>query len=251
MNTELPKISIITVVYNSARFLEATVQSIVNQTFKNFEYIIIDGGSTDGTLEIIGKYENQISRWTTGPDSGLYDAMNKGMDLATGQYLWFINAGDEIYDNETLSKIFNAEATNAEIFYGETLIIEQNRNEVGMRRQAIPEKLNWKSLKKGMVVSHQSFIVRKEIAPYYDLKYNCSADIDWVIKSLKSSKQIVNTHLVLSRFMDGGRSKSTIAPSLKERFRIMIFHYGLLSTLINHIPIAFRFFAFLLRNRRF
>jgi glycosyltransferase involved in cell wall biosynthesis len=251
MNGKIPKVSIITVVFNGARFLEATIRSVINQKCRNFEYIIVDGGSTDGTLDIIHKYEKQISKWSSGTDSGLYDAMNKGIDLAIGDYLWFINAGDEIYDIEVLCKLFKDENAEADIFYGETLIIDPNGKEIGMRRQKIPEMLNWKSLKRGMVVSHQSIIVKKEIAPLYDLGYKCSADIDWVIKSLKASHKIINTHLILSRFMDGGRSKSTIAPSLKERFRIMVRNYGLVSTLINHVPIAFRFIVFILRNRRF
>jgi glycosyltransferase involved in cell wall biosynthesis len=251
MNTDQPIVSIITVVFNGERFLEATIKSVINQEYKNYEYIIIDGGSTDGTLDIIRKYEKQVSKWTSGTDSGLYDAMNKGIDLATGDYLWFLNAGDEIFDKNTLSNIFKNSENLADVLYGETIIIDNDRKEIGMRRQKIPEKLTWKSLKKGMVVSHQSILVRKDIAPHYDLQYSCSSDIDWVIKSLKSAKNIINTHQILSRFMDGGRSKSTIVPSLKERFRIMVRNYGIFSTLISHIPIAFRFFTFLLRNRRF
>jgi glycosyltransferase involved in cell wall biosynthesis len=251
MNPDKPVVSLITVVYNGKRFIEPTIRSVINQKCTNFEYIIVDGGSTDGTLDIIRKYEKQISKWITEPDSGLYDAMNKGINLATGDYLWFMNAGDEIYDPEVLCKIFENIKDNADIYYGETIIIDPDRNEIGMRRQKTPEKLDWKSLKKGMVVSHQSFIVKKTIAPYYDLNYKCSSDIDWVIKSLKASKQIENTHLILSRFMDGGRSKSTIVPSLKERFKIMVRHYGLFLTIINHFPIALRFFKYILSNRRF
>jgi glycosyltransferase involved in cell wall biosynthesis len=153
MKAKFPKVSIITVVFNGARFLEATIQSVINQQCKNFEYIIVDGGSTDGTLDIIHKYEKQISKWSSGTDSGLYDAMNKGIDLAIGDYLWFINAGDEIYDIEVLCKLFKDENAEADIFYGETLIIDPNGKEIGMRRQKIPEMLNWKSLKRGMVVN--------------------------------------------------------------------------------------------------
>lgn len=251
MENKKPAVSIITVVYNGASFIEATIKSIVNQECKNFEYTIIDGGSTDGTLEIIQKYESQITKWTSEPDKGLYDAMNKGIQAASGQFLWFMNAGDEIYDTSTIGKILTNDAGNADILYGEAMIIDKDRNEIGMRRQKTPENLNWQSLKIGMVVSHQSFIVRKDIAPLYNLKYQCSADIEWVIQSLKASKKIVNTHLILSRFMDGGRSKHTIVKNLSERFKIMIDHYGFIPTMINHIQISIRFFLFVLRNRRF
>lgn len=251
MDNKKPTLSIITVVYNGARFIEATIQSILGQDCKDFEYIIIDGGSTDGTLDLIHKYESQITKWISESDKGLYDAMNKGIHEASGEFLWFINAGDEIFDSTTVGKILRQGKEKADIFYGEALIIDENRNEIGMRRQKTPENLTWQSLKIGMVVSHQSFIVRKDKAPIYNLKYQCSADIEWVIQSLKASVNIVNTHLILSRFMDGGRSKSTIRKNLTERFRIMIDHYGLLPTLINHIKIAVNFFYFVLRNRRF
>lgn len=246
------KISIITVVYNGVRFLEGTIQSIAVQTSKDYEYIIIDGASTDGTLEIIKKYENDIDNWTSEPDKGLYDAMNKGLKLATGNFVWFINAGDKIFDSTTVEKIISiANSTNPDLLYGETLIIGENDSEIGMRRQPIPKKLNWKSLQFGMVVCHQSFIPKREIAPMYDLTYSCSSDIDWVIKCLKNANNIINTELILSRFLDGGRSKKTIIPSLKERYAIMVKNYGVVSTLINHLWIALRFFIFYFRNRRF
>lgn len=251
MENKTPLVSVITVVFNGAQFIESTIRSIISQRCKNFEYLIVDGGSTDGTLDIIRKYEENISKWISGPDLGLYDAMNKGIDMATGDYLWFINAGDEIYNEETLCNIFKNFTKPADIFYGETMIIDKMGNKIGMRRKKTPENLSWKSLKKGMVVSHQSILVSKRIAPHYDLKYSCSADIDWVIKSLKSAKQVINTQMILSRFLDGGRSKSTIAASLNERFRIMVSYYGWLSTLINHLPITFKFIIFFLRNRRF
>lgn len=251
MENKKPLISIITVVYNGAQFLEATIKSIINQDYENIEYIIIDGGSTDGTIDIIRKYDAHISKWSSKPDNGLYDAMNSGILLSSGEYLWFINAGDEIYDKSILSKILTDESIIADVFYGETMIIDINRNEIGMRRQKVPEKLTWKSLKIGMVVCHQSFIVRKSISPLYNLNYHCSADIDWMIKSLKASKIIINTKLILCRFMDGGKSKHTIKNNLTERFQIMVNNYGLFSTLFNHIEIAIRFFLFVSRNRRF
>jgi glycosyltransferase involved in cell wall biosynthesis len=246
------KISIITVVYNGVRFLEQTILSIINQTSKDYEFIIIDGGSDDGTLDVIRKFEKHISKWISESDSGLYDAMNKGLKMATGEYVWFINAGDEIFGQQTLGQLINRTTRTApDILYGETMIIDEHGKEIGMRRKTAPEKLTWKSLKQGMVVCHQSFIPRRFIAPYFDLNYKYSSDIDWEIKCLKKARNIDNTKLILSRFLDGGQSKSTIIPSLKERFSIMVKNYGPVLSVVNHIPIVLRFFWFYLRNKRF
>ena len=98
----LSTVSIITITYNAERFLERTILSVMAQKAPNVEYIVIDGASTDGTLDIIKRYEKQITSWISEPDQGLYDAMNKGLHRATGQYVWFMNAGDELYDSQTL-----------------------------------------------------------------------------------------------------------------------------------------------------
>jgi glycosyltransferase involved in cell wall biosynthesis len=247
-----PFLSIITVVFNGGKTLEKTIQSIDEQSFKKIEYIIIDGASKDNTIEVIEKYEKSVHHWISESDEGLYDAMNKGLKIATGEYVWFINAGDQLYDRDTAENIFKLHtAENADIYYGEAVIINAEGNEIGLRRQKVPEKLTWKSLKMGMVVSHQSIIVRRTLAPFYNLKYKYSTDIDWVIYSLKAAGKIVNTHQIVSRFLEGGRSRQTIIPSLKERFNIMSHYYGFFTTVAYHFPIAFKFIVFLFRNKRF
>ena len=100
-----PKISIITVSYNAVATIEQTILSVINQTYENIEYIIIDGGSTDGTIDIIKKYEDQISYWISEPDNGIYDAMNKGIIKTTGEWIYFLNSGDYFLDNEIINKI--------------------------------------------------------------------------------------------------------------------------------------------------
>ncbi|MBN2756343.1 MAG: glycosyltransferase [Bacteroidales bacterium] len=246
-----PLISIITVVYNSEAYIEKTIQSIINQAYTHTEYIIIDGGSTDKTIEIIKKYNKYINYWKSEKDKGIYDAMNKAMKIATGDYLWFINSGDEIYSLSILNNIFRSGYRLVDVFYGETEIIDYKGQTLGKRRHEAPENLNWKSLKYGMKVCHQSVIIRKKIAEPFDLKYLYSADFDWLIKILKKSRSIVNTKLVLSKFMDGGRTKKTIIPGLKERFRIMVKYYGLISTILNHFIIAYKFLFFIVKNKRF
>src|SRR5690606_4665890 len=105
---EKPALSVITVVYNNVKDIERTILSVINQTYKNIEYIIIDGVSTDGTLDIIHQYSEKISHIVSEPDKGIYDAMNKGLSVATGDYVLFMNSGDEIYAHDTVEKVFTS-----------------------------------------------------------------------------------------------------------------------------------------------
>lgn len=248
-----PLISIITVVYNSEKYLEKTILSIAEQNSTNIEYIIIDGGSSDNTINIIQKHKQHIQISISEPDNGLYDAMNKGLEIASGEYVWFINSGDKIYDTSTVESIAQiAQNQNfPDVIYGETVIIDENEQEIGPRRLKTPETLNWKSLIDGLVVCHQSFIVKRSIAPKYNLKYKIAADYDWVLKCLKNSKNVYNSKLILSRYLDNGFSKNNIPKALSERFVIMIKKFGFLKTTLNHILIGWRFFRFLIRNKRF
>jgi glycosyltransferase involved in cell wall biosynthesis len=240
--------SIITVTYNAAQWLERTIQSIVNQTYSDIEYIIVDGGSTDGTVDIITNYKLQITQWISEPDNGLYDAMNKGLQLATGDYVWFINAGDRIYSSNTIREMVNLLSPFTfhplpDIIYGETEISDAQGNSLGMRRLKAPENLTWKSFSMGMLVSHQSFIVKREIAEPYDLRYRYTADIDWCIRCLKKTNNILNTHLILSWFLEAGYSATNRKVSLKERYEIMCQYYGKIPTQIRHLWFAVRFYT--------
>ncbi|HEY1007401.1 MAG TPA: glycosyltransferase, partial [Sphingobacteriaceae bacterium] len=111
------KLSVITIVFNNARDIERTILSVLNQTYGNIEYIVIDGASTDGTLEVIKRYEDRLILKSE-KDKGIYDAMNKGLALATGDYVLFMNSGDEIYAADTVEKVF-ATAPSADVYYGE------------------------------------------------------------------------------------------------------------------------------------
>jgi glycosyltransferase involved in cell wall biosynthesis len=250
IDIEKPLVSIITVVYNSEQFIEKTIQSIIRQSYPNIEYIIIDGGSTDKTLEIIKKYEKNISKWISEKDNGLYDAMNKGLIMANGKYVWFINSGDQIYSANTLVQALNALETFPDIIYGETEIIDKDGRNIGMRRHSAPENLSWKMLSKGMLVCHQSVIIKKEISENYNLEYKHSSDFDWLIRVLKKSSSIHNSGLVLSKFLEGGKTSKTLIPGLKERFRIMKTYYGLITTILEHFAMIFRLAFYYLKHRR-
>jgi glycosyltransferase involved in cell wall biosynthesis len=250
ISQNLPKVSIITVVFNGEFTLIPTIKSIASQTYSNIEYIIVDGQSTDSTIDIIKRFPDVIDKWISEPDKGIYDAMNKGLQMATGDYIWFINSGDEIAHPQTLEDVFSHEL-DGDIYYGDTVMIDKDGDEIGQRRLTPPQKLTWKSFKKGMLVSHQSIIIKKAIACPYNIDYSFSADFEWCLLALEKAKSIINTHITLSKFLDGGVTKQNIVAGLKERFRIMVKHYGYVSTLYHHIFIALRFFSFVTKYRRF
>lgn len=234
-----PKITIITVVYNAHTLIERTIKSVLSQTYTNIEYVIIDGGSSDGTLELTKKYHHQIAIILSGKDKGIYDAMNKGLSSATGDFVLFLNAGDELYSNDTLTSVFAL--GDADVYYGNTAVVNMNGDVLGDRRLSPPQQLNWKSLKYGMCVSHQSFIAKRTLCEAYNLNYSVSADIDWVINVLKKSTKITNTQKYISKFLEGGTSNKRRKVALGERFSIMVNHYGFFQTLLNHLYILIRF----------
>lgn len=244
-----PTLSVITIVYNNVKDIERTMLSVLNQTYPNIEYIIIDGASKDGTKDIIYNYKSRLAQFISEPDKGIYDAMNKGMALATGDYILFMNSGDEIYAPETVSEVFATEDA-ADIYYGETEMFNDKWESLGQRRHHAPEHFSWESFRFGMSVSHQAIYVKKNIAEPFDLKYKYSSDIDWIIKAAKNASSIVNTHMYVAKYLVGGISKKKHLASLKERFRIFTKYYGLIPNLINHTVIALNLSRYFIRNRR-
>jgi glycosyltransferase involved in cell wall biosynthesis len=234
--------SIITVTYNADKVLERTILSVLNQSYPQLEYIIIDGNSSDETKKIIERYTSGLSYWVSEPDSGLYDAMNKGLRKATGDYVWFLNAGDILPHNNTVQELaaIAAESGMPDILYGETDLMDINEKIIAARRLKAPETLTWKSFRMGMLVCHQSFIVRREIAEKYDMQYRFSADFDWCIRCMKSAKTIVNSRLRLVNYLYEGLTTTNRKASLKERYAIMCKYYGVVITDILHIWFAIR-----------
>ncbi len=245
----MAKISIITVVRNDEKHIEQTIRSVLDQTFTDYEYLVIDGASTDGTLDIIKKYEDRLT-WISEPDKGIYDAMNKGLRMARGEYVLFLNSGDSFFDGKVLEKVFSS-APDADVYYGDTVIVDESGQILGSRRLRPPGTLDWRSFRKGMLVSHQAFIPKRALCPEYDLRYKYSADFDWTIKVLKKARKTVNTGIVIVKYLDGGVTKKHLKESLKERFRIMAHYYGFVPTVIRHIGFALRLTWFYLRKRWF
>ena len=245
----MPTVSIITITYNAERFLERTIQSVLAQSATDFEYIVIDGGSTDGTLGIIQQYEQHITDWISEPDGGLYDAMNKGLHRARGQYVWFMNAGDELHDDQTLPHLLNQiTRTHADIYYSDALFVrddggQQSGPALGLRSQitphTLPRKLIWQDMALGMKVCHQAFVAKRIIAPDYLLN-NLSADLDWEIRCLKAAHSAEFLPFILCRYLMGGLSVQQHRRSLIDRFKVLVTHFGLFTTLQNHFRIIIR-----------
>ena len=238
-----PLFSIITVTYHAESVLEETILSVVSQTYHNIEYIIVDGASKDRTLSIVNKYRDKIQAVVSEPDKGLYDAMNKGIKLATGDYVCFLNAGDTFHEDDTLQLIvhqLNKSNVLPDVIYGETALVDAQRHFVRMRRLQTPDTLNWKSFRQGMLVCHQAFIAKRALAETYDLNYRFSADFDWCIRVMKKASLLHNTRLTLIDYLDEGMTTKNRKASLKERFRIMAKHYGYISTVLHHIWFVLR-----------
>ena len=235
------KFSIITICYNAAATIERTIRSVVSQTYQDVEYIIVDGASKDDTLTIINRYKDNISKVLSERDKGLYDAMNKGISMATGDYLCFLNAGDCFHAEDTLQRMVDTlHGELPDVIYGETALVDDAGTFLRMRRLSAPEKLTWKSFKKGMLVCHQAFFAKRSLVEPYDLSYRFSADFDWCVRIMKKSSRVHNTQLTVVDYLSEGLTTQNHKASLKERFRIMVKHYGWVSTLVHHAWFVWR-----------
>jgi len=247
-----PVFSIITVTLNAAQWLEQTILSVLNQRYANIEYIVIDGGSTDNTVTIIRQYEDRLSYWLSEADKGLYDAMNKGLTRATGDYVWFLNAGDTFYAEDILEQTvrqIHKKTALPDILYGGTAIINAQGQHTGLRRLQPPEELLWTSFRHGMLVCHQSFVVRRQIAPLFDLHYRCSADFDWCIRCLLAAANALNLRLILTNYLAGGLTSKQHKLSLTERYHIMSYYYRPWPTRLRHLWFALRYLGSRLRGK--
>jgi glycosyltransferase involved in cell wall biosynthesis len=249
----LPSVSVVTVVFNGADLIEGTMRSVLGQTYPNLEYVIIDGASSDGTPERIVALSDSRCKFLSEPDKGLYDAMNKGLQMATGSFVLFMNAGDAFYTADTLLQMFaSLEAATSDVIYGETMIVAEDRSEKGTRSEMLPLKLPSKltvhSMQRGMVVCHQSFMVKRTLAPSYLTQYRYCADVDWVIRCLKKAHSVYKYPGIIASFLDGGLSRKKLKGSLLERFLVLQSHFGFFRTVLNHVIILFRSVAFILRR---
>lgn len=255
------KITLITVTYNAQEVLQPTLDSVFRQTYPAIEHIIVDGVSTDKTAAVAKDYMERSMASDCGhevrllveADNGIYDAMNKGLRLATGDYVCFLNAGDALHSADTIAEMVHNTCVDSYIteddgktrlpavLYGETDIVDADRHFLCHRRLSTPETLTWQSFKNGMLVCHQAFYARTDIAKRtpFNLSYRFSADFDWCIRIMKCAEEmrlpLVDSHIVVADYLNEGTTTRNHRASLKERFRIMAAYYGLVSTSMRHL----------------
>ena len=261
-----PVLSIVTITYNASVVIGATLRSVASQRVPAaaeqpaFEHLIVDGASTDDTLRFVEAGGTDAVRVVSEPDRGIYDAMNKALRLAEGDYVMFLNAGDAFADSDCLARIVSTlRRARPLIAYGQTDIVDEQRQVTGHRHLTAPERLSWRDFKRGMLVCHQAFVVKRAIAPLYDLNYRYSADYDWCLKCLREAQRLIDNgeaqadaiHYLgdepIIHFLDGGTTTAHHRASLWERYRLMCRHYGVITATLQHLSFIPRLLSRLLR----
>ena len=230
---KIPLITIITVVFNDPELLEKTILSVNSQTFKNKEYVIIDGNSGCKNIKILRKYKRFIDQSVTEPDRGIYDAMNKGIIKSNGKWILFLNAGDEFCSKNLLKNIFSKKIYNADLIYGDTIIIKKKNQYLQKAKKFSYLNFFFWSTR---VVCHQSvFAKTKLLKQKFNIKYILKAELDWYLMVLKKTKKIIYLNKPVCKYLEGGLSSKNFYLENKETLQVLMKHNILLSFL--YLPI--------------
>ena len=249
------RFTVVTITYNAEAVLQRTLDSVFAQNYKGVEHLIIDGASKDHTLVLVEAYKQKSDESETEhkviiqsePDHGIYDAMNKGLTQASGDYIVFMNAGDCFPQADTLEQVVHrcklTELPTAElpgVLYGNTDVVDGDGHYLHPRRLQPPAKLTWRSFRQGMLVCHQAFYARTDIAKnlQYDTRYRFSADVDWCIRVMRETERmglpLYNIGMVVANYLDEGATTKNHKASLRERYLVMQRHYGVVQTFLLH-----------------
>jgi glycosyltransferase involved in cell wall biosynthesis len=227
---DTPLITIITVVFNGEKYLEETIQSVINQSYDNVEYIIIDGGSTDGTFDIIKKYENKIDYWVSEKDRGIGDAFNKGLMLSSGDWLGIINS-DDWYESDifsAVSKLINC--CQYDVIHGNVRYWLDEKNSYVFSS-------SYKHMTQFMSIKHASVFVKKKIYQRFgnfSINYRIAMDYELLLRFIKNNVVFYNSNKVVANFRGGGISEKNAVNGLKEVYRAQEFH-GVNNSFFNYI----------------
>ena len=223
--------SIITITYNCEAFIEKTIQSVLEQNFKDFEYIIIDGNSSDATLKIINKYRELVDIIVSEPDQGIYDAMNKGLNLAKGKFVNFLNAGDTFVSNDILGLVEKNITIDIKIISGDFNLCLTNN----LMKPIKTRKLILKNLKKDFYACHQSIFIHQSIANNYDKSFKIKADYKWVLSALEqiNNEQVYKMNIALVNYEANGYSAVNYIQNLFELIKLHYQFFGGLRVFLN------------------
>lgn len=225
-----PLVTIVTVVYNAESFLEKTIQSVLSQTYSNIEYLIIDGGSKDGTLDIIKRYETSIDRWISEPDKGIYDAMNKGIKLASdGGYITFLNAGDFYCNERVVEELFSNLYDSFDVVYGDTLVIESEDSVDYIYAEAKDFTADNLFRFSTAVVCHQAIFVKKSRCPLYNSKLKFKGELNWYFDLVDKNANLAYKHkrMPVVYYTLGGFGDKYYWRNNLERIKVLVTRYGI------------------------
>ncbi|MEI7724380.1 MAG: glycosyltransferase family 2 protein [Bacteroidota bacterium] len=216
MTTNPPKISVVTVVRNAAGELEKTIKSVLGQDYPLIEFIVIDGGSSDGTVEVIRTYAGQMDYWISEPDQGIYDAMNKGLVKTTGEWVNFMNAGDVFFNNHVLSSIFNQELNDAQVLYGDSVA---QYPAFKAWRKALPQD----DIRKGMICCHQAMFFQTKLIrdKAYQSDLYFSADYEMVLRLFHAGFKFRYIPETIAVFDTRGTSNRKMVKSARSNLKIL------------------------------
>jgi glycosyltransferase involved in cell wall biosynthesis len=246
-----PTITVVTVVFNGRDFIEKTIQSVIKQTYQNIEYIIIDGGSTDGTLDVIKKYGNKIDYWVSAPDKGIYDAMNKGIARAKGDWIYFINAGDSLFSVKTLENLkLDSLSSSTDVLYGNINFIDPQTGLGSFHN--MQEIIDINFLIKSNIC-HQALIYKTKLFVNfkgYDAMYKICADYDKLLQLFLADKLIKKVNLTICNYLEEGRSRKSYITSNIERLAIIKSRFGFVPKyyVAYHYALISRAFIYSLRR---
>lgn len=225
-------VTVITVVFNDKQHIENTICSVINQTYKNIEYIIIDGGSTDGTMEIVKKYKNSLDYIISEKDNGIYDAMNKGIKLASGKWINFLNSGDTFNNKKVIEKISFSKFQKNTIIYGNAKIFNIKKKFLKVLKAFILNKNNL-ILFGTRVVCHQAIFYNKKIKFIYPKKYKLKGELYSYFEYLKYGESAY-IDLIICNYKLGGIGNTLQKKNNKELWRVLKDQVGFMRFF--HIP---------------
>lgn len=213
------RVSIVTVTYNAKSYLEETIQTIIGQDYRDIEFIIIDGGSRDGTVEVIRKYQKYIAYWVSEPDNGIYDAMNKGIDKATGEWINFMNAGDGFVNRGIVTMVLSQTPNKTELVYGNTRFVDASGKELYIQKGRDIKDFLWK----GIGFNHNSLFCKTALMKEHPFNtfYTIVADSEFLIWAQKEEKKFYHLDSLINYFVIGGLSHTQSALRLIERWKLV------------------------------